>query len=135
MFQSRTITVSLLYSNCISNIRTNHSRSKISRKSSRGSACNESTRSLPITIVHSVTHVTGFNGCTTLASSWKKKTFHLCPGTASYCKTQMKYLCIMPNTTKREVEQRPLLETLLLYKRVQSEPQQEDTTVEIMCAL
>lgn len=41
----------------------------------------------------------------------------------------------MPNNTKKEVEQRPLLETLLLYKRVQSEPQQRDTTVEIMYAL
>ena len=135
MFQSRTITVSLLYSNCISNIRTNHSGSKISRKSSRGSACNQSMRSLPITIVYSVTCVTGFNGCTTLASYWKKKTFHLCPGTASYCKTQMNYLWIMPNNTKKEVEQRPLLETPLLYQRIQREPQQRDTAVETMYAL
>ena len=47
----------------------------------------------------------------------------------------MNYLWIMPNNTKKEVEQRPLLETPLLYQRIQREPQQRDTAVETMYAL
>lgn len=54
-------------------------------------------RSLPIAIEHCAMCVTGFNGCSTLAGFWKKKTLYLCPGTASYCKkTNEKNVWAMP---------------------------------------
>lgn len=51
-------------------------------------------RSLPIDIEHSAMCVTGFNGCSTLAGYWKKKTLYLCPGTASYCKKINEKKCV-----------------------------------------